>query len=71
MIFAGDASLSFLANSKKIYVDATFKVIPPIYHKAKGQLLTLHGLIGDKSIPGAYALMPGKSETTTTCLQPF
>lgn len=58
LIFTTEQNLQLLSNSKHWYIDGTFKTVPLLFQ----QLLTVHGLQHNLSVPLVYALLPKKSE---------
>ena len=62
LIYATEASISFLANSDDWFMDGTFSVAPPQFT----QLYTIHGLRNGHHVIGCYALLPNKQTETYT-----
>lgn len=60
LIFATDANITKLENSKHLYADSTFSSSPLIFH----QILTIHELVGNYVVPLVYCLLPDKKEST-------
>ncbi|XP_050431473.1 uncharacterized protein LOC126840030 isoform X1 [Adelges cooleyi] len=58
LIFACTGLIQLVANVEEIHVDATFKIVSPNMGK---QLLTIHCMIQNHSIPVVYCLMESKS----------
>ena len=61
LIFATQASATFLSTCEHWFMDGTFSV-PPQF----AQLYTVHGLKANRTIPCVYALLPNKREATYT-----
>ena len=60
LIFATQASLTFLGNSRHWFMDGTFSTVPPQF----SQLYTLHGFNQGIHVVGAYCLLPNKRTET-------
>ncbi|XP_050059021.1 uncharacterized protein LOC114132992 isoform X2 [Aphis gossypii] len=70
MIFACTTLLQLIlsSNIEEIHVDATFKVVPS---NMGNQLLTIHSMIDNYSIPIVYCLMESKTRNSYNCVFNF
>lgn len=60
--FATDASLAILCDSRDVYMDGTFRVVPKLFLK----LYSVHAFYEGKMMPLLYFLLPSKSTETYT-----
>ncbi|KAF0702153.1 MULE domain-containing protein, partial [Aphis craccivora] len=70
MIFACTTLLQLIlsSNIEEIHVDATFKMVPS---NMGNQLLTIHSMIDNYSIPIVYCLMESKTRNSYNCVFNF
>ena len=57
LVFASDDRLSLLRPAHVVYVDATFRVVPSLYH----QLFTIFVPHAEYAFPACFALMTTKT----------
>lgn len=64
VLFFTDNFFRYMCNGENLFMDGNFKVVPPVFqaHNRSGQLYSIHSIVGDRSIPHLFALLPGKSE---------
>jgi hypothetical protein len=60
LVFATEGMVDLLTRYGHWFVDGTFRVSPNIYY----QLLTVHVLVNETTIPCLYALLPDKTTET-------
>jgi len=59
LIFASDEQLNLLRSAHVVYIDATFRVVPALYH----QLFTIFVPRAEYAFPACFALMTRKTTT--------
>ena len=60
LIFSSQDKLLALQNNNNWFMDGTFDSVPLIY----SQIVTIHALVDEISIPCVYALLPNKMQAT-------
>ena len=60
-MFPSNEQLELLQSATEVYFDATFKVVPTIYH----QLFTLFVPFADAAFPVVFAIMSRKTQAYT------
>lgn len=62
LIFSTPQYLKLLSDSSRWFCDGTFRTCPRLFL----QLYTIHGAIGNTSLPFVFALLPNKNQITYT-----
>ncbi|RVD90514.1 hypothetical protein TUBRATIS_31300, partial [Tubulinosema ratisbonensis] len=60
IVFFTDSSLKYLSSARCWVIDGTFKSVPKDFL----QLITIHGVVFEKTLPLAYILLKSKTEST-------